>query len=131
MTRIFRIAALGLLLAGPALAADPVEGTWQTGLDDNGNFGHIRIAPCGERLCGTLVRAYDGTGRQIDTGNVGKPIVWDMQPQGSGRYGNGKVWTPDRDKTYNSKMLLEGDFLSISGCVMGICRNGGKWKRVR
>ncbi|MBK1635861.1 DUF2147 domain-containing protein [Rhodovulum adriaticum] len=131
MKRIAALAALGLALAGPAFAADPAEGVWQTGLDDNGNFGHIRIAPCGPKLCGTLIRAYDGKGRQIDSDNVGKAIVWDMVPTGPGRYGDGKVWAPDRGKTYNSKMELQGDFLSVEGCVMGICRQGGKWKRVR
>ncbi|RBO52386.1 DUF2147 domain-containing protein [Rhodovulum sp. BSW8] len=120
-----------LTLAATAAHADPVEGVWQTPLDDNGNFGHIRIAPCGAALCGTLIRAYDGTGHQIDSDNVGKQIVWDMKPQGDGRYGQGKVWAPDRDKTYNSKMALEGEFLSVSGCVIGICRDGGRWKRVQ
>ncbi|MBL3569975.1 imidazoleglycerol-phosphate dehydratase [Rhodovulum sulfidophilum] len=120
-----------LTLAATAAHADPVEGVWQTPLDDNGNFGHIRISPCGAALCGTLIRAYDGTGHQIDSDNVGKQIVWDMKPQGDGRYGQGKVWAPDRDKTYNSKMALEGEFLSVSGCVIGICRDGGRWKRVQ
>lgn len=130
MKHITRAAALGLVLAGPAFAGDPVEGLWQTGLDDNGHFGHIQIAPCGARLCGTLVRAYDGQGQQIDTDTVGRRIVWDMAPVGEGRYGEGKVWAPDRDKTYPAKMALQGDFLAVSGCVMGLCRNGGKWKRV-
>ncbi|RAP41858.1 imidazoleglycerol-phosphate dehydratase [Rhodovulum viride] len=120
-----------LTLAATAAHADPVEGVWQTPLDDNGHFGHIRIAPCGAALCGTLIRAYDRQGRQIETDTIGRQIVWDMKPQGDGRYGQGKVWAPDRDKTYNSKMALEGEFLSVSGCVIGICRDGGRWKRVQ
>lgn len=124
-------ALLGLTLATPAHAADPVEGLWQTRPDDNGHFGHIRIAPCGDRLCGTLVRAYDAKGKQIETDTVGRQIVWDMRPTGQGGYGGGKVWAPDRGKTYNSRMQLQGDFLAVSGCVLGICRDGGKWKRVK
>ncbi|MBN2906833.1 MAG: DUF2147 domain-containing protein [Rhodobacteraceae bacterium] len=125
------VTVLGLALASPALAADPVEGVWQTSPDDNGHFGHIQIAPCRPRLCGTLVRAYDQKGKPMASANVGKRIVWDMAPLGEGKYGRGKVWAPDRDKTYNSKMQLAGDRLAISGCVLGICRDGGTWRRVK
>lgn len=123
-------AAVGTF-ASPALA-DPVEGMWQTAVDDNGDFGHIRIEPCGERLCGTLIRSYNSAGEQIESPNVGRQIVWDMVPQGGGDYGRGKIWAPDRDKTYRSRMHLEGDRLSVSGCILGgaICRDGGTWRRV-
>ncbi len=53
-----------------------------------------------------------------------------MVAQGDGAYGDGKIWSPDRDKTYNSKMQLSGDALQVSGCVFGICRDGGTWQRV-
>lgn len=115
--------------AATAALADPAVGTWQTSPDDNGNFGHIEVAPCGQALCGVLVRAYDGSGQQIVSDNVGRQIVWDMVPAGGGAYGNGRVYAPDRDKTYNSRMSLEGEFLTVEGCVLGICR-GSKWKRV-
>ena len=41
--------ALGfaLLFAAGAAFADPVEGVWKTKPDDNGNFGHIDVKPCG------------------------------------------------------------------------------------
>ncbi|MBK5934381.1 uncharacterized protein (DUF2147 family) [Rhodovulum imhoffii] len=130
MRHITLAAALAFGLAGMAQAGDPVEGTWQTRPDDNGNFGHVEIRPCGDRFCGTLVRAYDSKGQRIQTGNVGKRIVWDMAPMSDGTYGKGKVWAPDRNKTYNSKMQLRGNVLSVSGCVFGICRDGGSWRRV-
>jgi len=41
------MAAVLTLVAGMAHAADLVEGTWQTKKDDNGNFGHIQVKPCG------------------------------------------------------------------------------------
>jgi uncharacterized protein (DUF2147 family) len=129
MQRILRLAA-AIALIGTAAAADPVYGTWQTAPDDNGNFGHIEVAACGASICGTLVRAYNGAGAQIASDNVGKRIIWDMQAQGGGAYARGKVWSPDRDKTYNSRMQLNGDALAISGCVLGICRDGGTWRRV-
>ncbi len=126
------VAAL-LALAPVAALADPVEGIWKTKPDDNGNFGHIQIGACGDRFCGTLVKSFDKSGKEMTSPNVGKRIVWDMQSEGGGAYGNGKVWSPDRDKTYNSKMQLNGDSLSVKGCVMGgmICRDGGAWSRVK
>ena len=128
MTRSFTLIA-ALLIAGAA-HADPVYGTWKTTPDDNGNFGHIEIAACGSAICGTLVKSFDGSGAALDTPNNGRQIIWDMQAQGDGAYGKGKVWAPDRDKTYNSKMQLNGNSLAISGCVLGICRDGGTWTRV-
>lgn len=120
-----------LMFAGSAVLADPVEGVWKTKPDDNGKFGHVQISPCGEKFCGVLIEAFDETGAPIDSPNVGKNIVWNMSANGDGTYGGGKVWAPDRDKTYTSRMSLSGSVLSVSGCVMGglICR-ASDWTRV-
>lgn len=118
-----------LALAAPALA-DPIYGTWKTIPDDNGNFGHIQVAACGAKICGKLVKSFDGAGQSIASENNGRNIIWDMEAQGGGSYGGGKVWSPDRDKTYNSKLELSGNKLKVSGCVLGICRDGGTWTRV-
>ena len=129
--KVFAFAA-GLALVAGAAFADPVEGLWKTKPDDNGNFGHVEIAPCGDKLCGVLVKAFDGSGAEIESDNIGKQIVWDMTANGDGTYGGGKVWSPDRDKTYKSTMSLSGDTLSVSGCVLGgvICR-ASDWSRVQ
>lgn len=121
---------LGLGLAGAAQAADPVEGVWVTKPDDNGNYGHVQIAPCGTAFCGVLVKAFDSSGTEVETPNIGRQIVWDMMAAGDGTYADGKVWSPDRDKTYNSYMVLEGDGLTVKGCILGICRDGGTWTRL-
>jgi uncharacterized protein (DUF2147 family) len=125
------IALATLAFAATAAAADPVEGLWKTKPDDNGKFGHVQIVPCGPAFCGTLVKAFDSAGTEIDSPNVGKRIIWDMVAYGDGAYGDGKLYAPDRDKTYNSKMQLSGDGLAVSGCVFGICRDGGTWARVK
>jgi len=117
-------------MAMPALAQDASLGIWKTTPDDNGNYGYVEIAPCGEKICGVLVRAFNGSGTEIPSDNIGKPIVWDMQPQGNGAYAKGKIWSPDRDKIYSSKMQMTGDSMAVSGCVLGICRDGGTWTRV-
>lgn len=120
------------LWAGAALAADPVQGTWKTLPDDNGNFGYVVITPCGEKLCGTLTESFDSTGKPMNSPNIGKKIVWDMLDRGKGHYDSGKIWAPDRDKTYSSTMSLKGDTLSVAGCILAglICRSQN-WTRVR
>lgn len=129
MKPIFVAAALALLAT--SAFADPVEGIWQTKPDDNGNFGHIEVKPCGPAFCGVLIRAFDNSGAEIESPNVGKRIIWDMVAYGDGAYDDGKVWSPDRDKTYNSEMQLSGDMLAVKGCMLGICRDGGTWTRVK
>ncbi len=123
------LAAAMVVMAGTAFA-DPVHGIWKTKPDDNVNFGHVKIETCGATICGTLVKAFDVAGKEMDSPNVGKKIVWDMVAYPDGLYDDGKVWSPDRDKTYNSDMTLNGDTLAVRGCVLGICRDGGTWTRV-
>ncbi|MFT7058303.1 MAG: hypothetical protein ACJASV_000803 [Pseudorhodobacter sp.] len=120
-----------IFAAGVAHAADPLEGVWQTKPDDNGNFGHVQVKPCGTKFCGTLIKSFDSNSKETKSENIGKRIIWDMQAQGDGNYGKGKVWSPDRDKTYNSKIKLSGSTLGVEGCVFGICRDGGQWSRVK
>jgi uncharacterized protein (DUF2147 family) len=121
------LGAVFALVAGMA-SADPLEGMWRTAKDDNGNSGLIQVAPCGAKLCGTLVKAFDGAGKEMASPNIGKKIISETAPAGDGIY-KGKVWSPDRDKTYSSRLTLSGNTLAVEGCVLGICRDGGKWKR--
>ena len=109
------------------------SGTWclENNSDDNGNFGHIKVAECEGEICGTLIKSFDSTGASYESENIGKQIIWAMKNKGDGKYGGGKIWSPDRDKVYNSKMVLEGnDQLKISGCVLILCRDGGTWTRI-
>jgi uncharacterized protein (DUF2147 family) len=128
MKKLALIAAT-LLMAAPAFA-DDVFGTWKTAKDDNGNFGHIKVQQCGSTICGTLVKSFNPDGSVLESENTGKKIIWDMTNEGGGAYGGGKIWSPDRDKTYKSKMQLSGNTLKVKGCVSIICRDGGTWKRV-
>ncbi|QDC10358.1 DUF2147 domain-containing protein [Oceanicola sp. D3] len=119
-----------LLVAAPAWAADPLEGLWRTARDDNGNSGLVQVKPCGGGLCGTLIKAYGPGGKEIKSENVGRQIISQTKPSGGGQY-KGKVYSPDRGKTYSSKLVLSGSTLKVSGCVLGICRDGGTWKKVK
>lgn len=120
-------ALAAISLAAPAVA-DPIEGIWQTEVDD-GAYAHITLAPCGEKICGTISRTFNDEGEYNST-NKGKPIVWDMIAQGGGSYKEGKIWQPSTGKVFNSKMALNGNSLKVSGCVGPICK-GQMWSRVQ
>lgn len=123
------LAALFTLGAGAAFAADPLEGTWQTQVDD-GAYALVTIAPCGAALCGKIARTFNETG-EYESENKGKQIVIDMIPQPDGSY-EGSVWRPSNDKIYYGTIALNGDALKLSGCVMGglICAKQS-WSRVK
>ena len=127
MTRFALGLAAVLAMTGAAMA-DPLEGMWQTAADDNGNSGMIEVVPCGAMLCGTLIKAFDTAGAEMASDNIGRQLIWDTTSNGDGTY-SGQVYSPDRDKTYTSYLVLSGDSLSVRGCVLGFCREGGVWTR--
>lgn len=120
------IAAVGLLMASPALA-DPVHGTWKSAPGDDGAYIHVKINDCGSKICGTIVKVI---GKKNPT-SLGKSIIKNMTSDGGGKYSGGTIWAPDKDKTYKSKMSLNGNALKVSGCVAGglFCRSQ-TWTRL-
>lgn len=128
MKKLTCAALLAAAFATPSFAADPAEGTWKTQVDD-GAYAHVTIAACGEALCGTIARTFNGAG-EYNSENKGKPILWDMQAAGSGQYSKGKIWQPSTGKIFNSKMSLSGSSLKVSGCVGPICKKQ-TWTRVK
>ncbi len=116
------------LTLGTGAMAEPLLGTWRTTKDDNGNYGLIKVATCGAKICGKLVKSFDSSGGVITSEHTGRNIISETVASGGGVY-KGKVYSPDRDKTYNSKLVLSGNTLKVSGCVFGICRDGGTWTR--
>ncbi|MEJ6707693.1 MAG: hypothetical protein QNK92_02565 [Amylibacter sp.] len=60
-----------LALALPA-AADPAVGLWKTEPDRKNLISHIQICQCSANLCGKIVKAFDPTGKEVRTKNVGK-----------------------------------------------------------
>lgn len=125
----FSLAAVALLIATPVFA-DPVLGLYKTQPGDDGKFGHVELYKCDSSICGVIRKAFDASGKEIPSDNIGRRMIWDMQAQGGGAYGKGKIWAPDRDKTYSSKMALSGNALKVSGCVLGLCR-AQNWTRVK
>lgn len=118
-----------LALPGTAVLADPIEGVWQT-QPDEGSFAHVAIAPCGAAFCGTISRTFRGQA-ESQAPTLGRQIVIDMVPQDGGSYA-GKVWRPANDRIYVGKARVDGERMSLSGCVAGglFCKSQ-TWMRVK
>jgi uncharacterized protein (DUF2147 family) len=120
--------AATVLAVGPALA-DPVVGTWLTPPDRKDLTSHIEIRTCGPALCGKVLRAFDPSGQEVTTKNVGKELFWDMQPEGNGQYAGGTVWVPLLNINAKGSMALAGDRLTVKGCKLAACEEF-VWSRV-
>ena len=116
MKKLLTAAAIFAVSATVAVA-DPVEGIWQTQVDD-GAYAHVNIAPCGSKICGTIARTFKG-GKEYKSANIGKQIIIGMVPAGNGKY-KGKVWRPSNNKIYKGDLQLQGKSLRLRGCV-GVC----------
>ena len=127
MKRMVLALALSFGMAAPALA-DAVEGVWKTQVDD-GAYAHVTISQCGSALCGVISRTFKESG-EYKSENIGKKLVWDMQPNGGGRYSGGKIWQPSTGKVFKSKMTLSGSSLKVEGCVAVFCKKQ-TWSRVK
>lgn len=133
------LAALLLLLLAPlpgAAAAPSVEGLWRT---DDGK-AVVRIAPCGQLLCGRIARVLD-TGPNVPSTDVnnpdparrGQPIlglqVLSGFAGGPTEWQNGRAYDPKSGSSYKSSLRLNADgSLRVTGCVLFVCRSK-RWTR--
>ena len=128
MKKLGLIFAFIFALAAPAFA-DPVEGVWKTEVDD-GAYAHIKIGKCGANFCGRIARTFKSSG-EYKSENIGKKMVIDMVPQG-GNYYKGSVWRPSNNKIYVGKITLNGNALTLKGCLaVGWPCSGQSWSRVK
>lgn len=105
------VATLGFKAAA---AADDIEGRWRT---DSGSTA--TIASCGKAFCITMSSGA----------HKGKRIG--RMSAGAERQYSGEITDPESNKTYSGKASLNGNSLSMKGCVLGglICR-GQNWTRL-
>ena len=129
------------LAAGPALAADPVEGPWMVDSETQ-----IEIGPCAdrrERMCGVITwlkHPRDETGQPArDVANpdprlrsrtlVGMPFIHDFHHVEPGHWTGGKMYDPASGKTYESSMRINPDgTLKLDGCLLVFCESQ-IWRR--
>ena len=117
-----------LLMLPSGLLAQDIKGLWQTHKTERGTL-IVDIHSCGGALCGKIVKAYDPQGTPGDYEHLGKRMIWDMKPtEQPGKWDNGKIWDPTRERTFNSRITVQGKQLTVSGCVLAICQSF-KWKR--
>lgn len=124
-----RSAIVLFALAAPVSAvADSAEGVWKTEPMGKGGYAHIQIAPCqgeGGRLCGRITRIISSDRNDL----VGVELIRDMVAEGSDRWGDGNIYSPDKNQYYASQMILEGDELEVRGCIAALCKSQ-RWARV-
>jgi uncharacterized protein (DUF2147 family) len=133
------LAALLLLAPLPSAGAEPsVEGLWLT---DDGK-AVIRIAPCGQRMCGRIARVLD-TGTNVpgtdvnnpDPARRGQPIlglqVLSGFTGGPAQWTGGQAYDPKSGSRYKSSLRVNADgSLRVTGCVLFVCRSK-RWTRPR
>jgi uncharacterized protein (DUF2147 family) len=122
--------------------SDPT-GNWTT----KGAQAQVRIAKCGDDICGTIVSLKDpidpATGKpQTDTENedttkrnrpvIGIQVLIAMKPAGANKW-SGQVYGPEEGKTVIGNLTLkDANTLSVEGCLLGglLCRSE-TWTRAR
>lgn len=129
LTLAIAAAATLLSTAAPAAASAPIEGRWA-----RGNM-QIRIAPCGQALCGTVLRASDKQKARAEAGSgtdlIGATLIRNIRPVGPGRY-TAKVFVADKNINANGTIVqVSPDQLSVKGCVaFGLFCKSQQWTRI-
>lgn len=133
------VCALALLGPGAALAlqsGDPPSGEDLFGVWSNPSGSvHVRIAPCEEQLCGTVVYASDKA--KSDAARAGTPelvgvnLFRKFEPRDNGSW-RGKVLVPDLKRTVSGTLTrVDVSTLDVQGCVFGhIACKDQRWSRV-
>lgn len=134
MSHIPKLLAALALSWGSAASAQSIAGDWLT--DDKSAI--IRIAPCGGKLCGTILRVLDRAAPPNDANNpdpalrkrplVGVQVLKGFVPSASG-WDRGTAYDPKAGKSYKSRLALTGPReLDVTGCVLFLCRTK-RWSR--
>ncbi|UUV04929.1 MULTISPECIES: DUF2147 domain-containing protein [Ruegeria] len=125
-----RLSSIVIAICLPVVvAADPIVGVWKTEPDRKNLISHIKITACGDKFCGRILSAYDASGKEVQTPNIGKKLFWDVAGEGDGKYGGGEFWVPLIDVDAVPQMTLQGDKLLVKGCEHEICAHQ-TWSRL-
>jgi uncharacterized protein (DUF2147 family) len=62
--------------------------------------------------------AFDSRGQLMPRPISAAQIIWDTNPTGDGRAIRGRIYAPDRDATYNSRLTLSGNTLVVCGRLL-------------
>jgi uncharacterized protein (DUF2147 family) len=119
-----------MLAAAPAEAKSPIEGLWRTPK----GTATVRIAPCGQQLCGRMIDASRQVKRKAKKQGapniVGKTVLNSIQPVGPNRW-KSQVFVPRLGRHVGGKLVLNGqDRLTVQGCIAGLICKSQDWHRV-
>lgn len=125
-----------LALSGLAIAVAPVAASARSSLEGRWKNGamQIQIAPCGQALCGTVVRASAKQQAKAQRGSgtelIGARVISNIRPAGPQTY-RARVYVADRDLTTSGTIRQIGpNRLQVRGCVLGVICKTTHWDRV-
>ena len=131
--RILALAAFAsaaLLSAAPAAAASPLQGLWTNAK----RTLVVRIQPCGNSLCGEVVRASERQREKAAehgiSNLIGRDMLTGITPSGPGQW-RGRVYVPRFNRQVGSTMVLQGsNQLKIFGCFAAVICKRQVWTRI-
>jgi uncharacterized protein (DUF2147 family) len=131
MKYILASLAAAAMAVSPALASakSPLEGRWQHG------SMVVEIAPCGSRLCGTVVKASANQKRKAEKGSgtelIGARLITDIEQTDANTY-KGRVFAADRNVYANGTVrMVSHDRLQVKGCILLVICKSRTYDRVR
>ena len=129
MTRFFlALAGLSVALAPASAAAKSLEGRWKNGAME------ILIAPCGDSLCGRVVKASEKQRTKAQRGSgtmlLGSRVIDDIRATGPGKW-TADVYVASRDINARGTIRQVGpNRLSVRGCVLAVVCKTTHWDRI-
>ena len=98
-------------LASVAFAADPLHNTsWQT-FDEGQPKAVVKITESNGVLTGKIVSTTRPEGKKF----IGKTIITGLKSQSNGKYSQGSITDPEKNKTYKLTATLNGSTLNLKG----------------
>jgi uncharacterized protein (DUF2147 family) len=117
------------LMPAAASAQSSIEGRWKNGPMT------IEIAPCGSKLCGTVVKASANQQAKARRGSgtelIGARLITDIEQTGPETY-KGRVFAADRNMYANGtvRQISERE-LEVKGCILMVLCRSRTYQRVR
>jgi uncharacterized protein (DUF2147 family) len=137
MTKILPRFAVSASLAAAAFASPASAGAssaWTGVWRNTNNTVHIKAAPCGAKMCATVIwadaqakAAVAAQGRNI----IGMQLLRDFQKTGP-REWKGTAYVPDRDLTVSGTIRInDHNTLEATGCALsGMVCQTRQWSRI-
>jgi len=124
------LAGTVMLAAAPAAAKSPLEGLWRTPK----GTATVRIAPCGQQLCGKMIDASNQVRRKAKKQGapniVGRTVLNSIEPVGPNRW-KSQVFVPRLGRHVGGNLVLSSqNLLTVRGCIVGLICKSQAWHRV-